>query len=82
MEFSGSDQKGRVMGMLDSGCLSTMVLADKKMMWNVPDHWTLEDAATVPMGYVTVSYGEVNPKLRFYRYLAVLPNGNIYTLAF
>jgi hypothetical protein len=73
MEFSGRNQKGqRVMGMLDSGCLSTMVLADKNMMWNVPDHWTLEDAVTVPMSYGTVSCGEVNPKFRFYRYLAVL----------
>jgi hypothetical protein len=74
MEFSGRNQKGkRVMGMLDSGCLSTMVLADKNMMWNVPNHWTLEDAVTVPMGYGTVSCGEVNTKFRLYRYLAALP---------
>jgi NADPH:quinone reductase-like Zn-dependent oxidoreductase len=68
MEFSGCNQKGqRVMGMLDSGCLSTMVLADKNMMWNVPDHWTLEDAVTVPMGYATVRC-KVNPKFKFYIY--------------
>jgi NADPH:quinone reductase-like Zn-dependent oxidoreductase len=74
MEFSGRNQKGqRVMGMIDSGSLSTMVLADKTMMWNVPDCWTLEDAVTVPMGYGTVSCCEVNPKFGFYKYLAVLP---------
>jgi hypothetical protein len=50
-----------------------MVLADKNMMWNVPDHWTLEDAATVPMGYGTVSCGEVKPKFVIYRHLAMLP---------
>jgi NADPH:quinone reductase-like Zn-dependent oxidoreductase len=74
MEFSGCNQKGqRVMGLMDSGSLSTMVLADKNIMWNIPDHWTLEDAATVPMGYGTVSCGEVKSKFGIYRHLAMLP---------
>jgi NADPH:quinone reductase-like Zn-dependent oxidoreductase len=25
------------------------------MLWDVPDHWTLEDAATLPVAFGTVS---------------------------
>ena len=28
-------------------------------MWTVPDHWTLEEAASVPMAYVTAYYALV-----------------------
>jgi hypothetical protein len=51
------------MGMVSSGALASMVLADKNMMWNVPKHWTLEDAATVCCVYGTVSCHEVKSKL-------------------
>jgi fatty acid synthase len=51
------------MGMISSGALASVVLADKAMMWNVPDHWTLADAATVPMAYGTVSYHRLKSKL-------------------
>jgi len=43
------------MGMLPIGALASVVLADKAMLWDGPDHWTLEDAATVPVVYATVS---------------------------
>lgn len=43
------------MGMGGYGCMATMVLADKELQWNVPEHWTLEEAATVPVVYGTVS---------------------------
>jgi fatty acid synthase len=43
------------MGMVNQQALASMVLGDKKMLWKVPDHWTLEDAATVPVVYATVS---------------------------
>jgi fatty acid synthase len=43
------------MGMMAQQALASMVLADTKMLWKVPDHWTLEDAATVPVVYATVS---------------------------
>ncbi|PNF18738.1 hypothetical protein B7P43_G05011 [Cryptotermes secundus] len=60
MEFSGRDQKGcRVMGMMAQQALASMVLADTKMLWKVPDHWTLEDAATVPVVYSTAYYALV-----------------------
>jgi fatty acid synthase len=51
------------MGMVPSGTLASMVLAIKNMMWYVPEHWTLEDAATVPVVYATVSYHELKSKL-------------------
>jgi fatty acid synthase len=35
--------------------IASVVLADTVMMWEVPDRWTLEDAATVPVVYATVS---------------------------
>jgi fatty acid synthase len=56
MEFCGHDQRGhRVMGVLDQQGIASMVLGDRTMLWDVPDHWTLEDAATVPLVYATVS---------------------------
>lgn len=55
LEYSGvtSDNK-RVMGVVPSGCLATHVEADEEITWNVPDHWTLEEAASVPAVYGTV----------------------------
>ena len=43
------------MGMVPYGALASVVVAEKNMLWDVPDHWTLEDAATVPVVYGTVS---------------------------
>ncbi|XP_021929696.1 fatty acid synthase-like isoform X3 [Zootermopsis nevadensis] len=59
-EFSGRDQKGsRVMGMVPHGALASMLLVDKDLLWDVPKHWTLEDAATVPLAYGTAYYALV-----------------------
>lgn len=35
--------------------LATSVLTDPLFTWEVPDEWSLEDAATVPIVYATVS---------------------------
>ena len=43
------------MGMVSFGALASVVMAERRMLWDVPDHWTLEDAATVPVVYGTVS---------------------------
>jgi len=55
-EFSGISMTGRrVMGFL-SGPFSTKVQLDKQAppyVWDVPDFWTLEQAATVPVAYMT-----------------------------
>lgn len=54
-EYSGRNEKGeRVMGMVTSRGLSTLVFQDSPLVWKVPDHWSLEEAATVPVVYGTV----------------------------
>lgn len=39
-----------------ANCLSTLLLADPYLCVDVPDSWTLEEAATVPIVYSTVLY--------------------------
>ncbi|XP_028162532.1 fatty acid synthase-like [Ostrinia furnacalis] len=57
MDFSGLNQKGeKVMGLLPRGTLSSTVETDCNLTWPVPEHWTLEDAATVPLPYVHAYY--------------------------
>ncbi|XP_055643690.1 fatty acid synthase-like [Toxorhynchites rutilus septentrionalis] len=54
-EFSGVSAKGRrVMGVLASGAMATLVDSDPQLTWTVPDGWGLEEAATVPVVYGTV----------------------------
>ena len=56
-EFSGYDETGkRVMGLSNGKCLASSVITDECFVWPVPDSWTLEQAATVPMVYGTVLY--------------------------
>jgi fatty acid synthase len=59
-EFSGVllDTGERVMGLANkAGCLSTFYdVSDASIMNFIPDHWSLEEAATVPSIYVTVYY--------------------------
>jgi fatty acid synthase len=43
------------MGIVSYGALASDVVANKTLLWDVPDHWTLADAATVPIAYGTVS---------------------------
>ncbi|XP_045517124.1 fatty acid synthase-like [Pieris brassicae] len=57
MDFSGVTENGvRVMGIIKSGSVSTMVRAKSEQLWPVPAHWTLEDAATVPLAYCLAFY--------------------------
>ncbi|KPI93194.1 Fatty acid synthase [Papilio xuthus] len=57
MDFSGVTESGeRVMGVLPSGAISSQVLADPNLLWPVPEHWTLEEAATVPLAYSFALY--------------------------
>ncbi|VEN39582.1 unnamed protein product [Callosobruchus maculatus] len=54
-EFSGIDEHGnRVMGMSTSRALSTVLLNDEYLNMKIPDHMSLEDAATIPVVYGTV----------------------------
>ncbi|GJQ79757.1 hypothetical protein Trydic_g23234 [Trypoxylus dichotomus] len=53
-EFAGRNSKGeRVVGMGVTGALATLVQC-KKLLFRIPDHWTMEDAATVIVVYGTV----------------------------
>uniref|UniRef100_A0A8C2UFP2 Fatty acid synthase n=1 Tax=Coturnix japonica TaxID=93934 RepID=A0A8C2UFP2_COTJA len=60
MEFSGRDLSGRrVMGLLPAKGLATVVDCDKRFLWEVPENWTLEEAASVPVVYATAYYALV-----------------------
>nr|QNL15121.1 fatty acid synthase 1 [Meteorus pulchricornis] len=66
LEFAGRDSTGqRVMGMVAARGLATTVLADPGFMWKVPEKWSLEEAATIPVCYSTSYYALfVRGKLR------------------
>ncbi|XP_054157438.1 fatty acid synthase-like [Oppia nitens] len=57
-EFTGRDEKmNRVMGMIVSKALATTCIVENRdFLWPVPEHWTLEEAATVPCVYATAYY--------------------------
>ncbi|XP_010131413.1 PREDICTED: fatty acid synthase, partial [Buceros rhinoceros silvestris] len=60
MEFSGRDPAGRrVMGLLPAKGLATVVDCNKRFLWEVPENWTLEEAASVPVVYATAYYALV-----------------------
>ncbi|KAI5651690.1 acyl transferase domain-containing protein [Phthorimaea operculella] len=57
MEFSGVLDNGeRVMGLVRGGAASSHVTALPGLTWPVPQLWTLEDAATVPLAYAQAFY--------------------------
>ncbi|CAH0713521.1 unnamed protein product, partial [Brenthis ino] len=49
----------RVMAMVKNSGMANMVEADKALMWSIPDEWTFEEAASVPVAYGTVYYALV-----------------------
>ncbi|XP_063539371.1 fatty acid synthase-like [Cydia strobilella] len=56
MDFSGSTEDGtRVMG-LTRGAAREYAHAMPQLLWPVPAHWSLEDAATVPFAYAHAFY--------------------------
>ncbi|CAG5024484.1 unnamed protein product [Parnassius apollo] len=57
MDFSGVTESGeRVMGLVTGGAVSTRVLARPDLLWPVPEHWSLDEAATVPLAYCLAFY--------------------------
>ncbi|CAH0402646.1 unnamed protein product [Chilo suppressalis] len=57
MDFSGFTTRGdRVMGLTDGRSASSKVRARPELLWPVPPHWTMEDAATVPLPYAHAFY--------------------------
>ena len=54
-EFSGITIEGRrVMGLGPTGAMATHYDLSQTLLWDVPEYWTLEEAATVPLVYYTV----------------------------
>jgi fatty acid synthase, animal type len=54
-EFAGVTDIGRkVMGMGPTGALATHYDANRTLLWDVPNDWSLEEAASVPLVYYTV----------------------------
>lgn len=58
LEFSGIKRDGKkVMGIgLKAGALATHYDANQAMLWSVPEYWSLEEAATIPLVYFTVYF--------------------------
>lgn len=57
-EYSGIDTRTgrRIMSMVMKGGVASYVEEPSKLNWEIPDHWSLEEAATVPVVYITVYY--------------------------
>ncbi|KAL1480337.1 hypothetical protein MTO96_051115 [Rhipicephalus appendiculatus] len=57
LEFAGIDRHGRrVMGIVPEQGLATAVAVDPTFLWEIPETWSLQQAATVPMAYATAYY--------------------------
>ncbi|KAL1414012.1 hypothetical protein MTO96_030752 [Rhipicephalus appendiculatus] len=60
MEYSGRDWNGRrIMGVVKGQSIATVVAVDPIMTWQIPESWTMEEAATIPMAYSTAYYALV-----------------------
>ncbi|XP_017118527.1 fatty acid synthase [Drosophila elegans] len=57
-EYSGTNvlTGRRIMSMVVKGGVASYVEKPSKLIWDIPDHWSLEEAATVPVVYITVYY--------------------------
>ena len=59
MEFSGYVKDKRYMGVTPSRGLSTILATEYKYLWEIPQTWTFEQAATVPFAYTQAYYALV-----------------------
>ncbi|XP_065204931.1 fatty acid synthase-like [Planococcus citri] len=56
-EFSGRDEAGnRVMGIVRNSGIATFVEMIPYFTWKIPNNMSLEEAATIPIVYITVIY--------------------------
>jgi len=57
-EYSGINMLTgrRIMSMVVKGGVASYVEKPSKLIWDIPDDWSLEEAATVPVVYITVYY--------------------------
>lgn len=55
LEYAGINGQGqRLMGMVAAGSMASLVQPYWPLTWLVPEQWSLQEAATVPVVYVTV----------------------------
>ncbi|XP_067671035.1 fatty acid synthase-like [Haliotis asinina] len=60
MEFSGKQKDGkRIMAVVTAKGLATTTEVDRRFLWEVPESWSLEEAASVPTVYATAYYALV-----------------------
>lgn len=59
-EYSGVASGKKVMGLLEFGSMSIDVKTDPEYTWEIPDDWSLQDAATIPLNYAMVYYDFFN----------------------
>ncbi|KAK5638078.1 hypothetical protein RI129_012373 [Pyrocoelia pectoralis] len=60
LEFSGINSRcERVMGIARRGALFNTLPTDQSLTWKIPDHWSLEEAATIPLTYCSALYALV-----------------------
>ncbi|KAH8379368.1 hypothetical protein KR009_004445 [Drosophila setifemur] len=57
-EYSGINMVTgrRIMSMVVKGGVASYVEEPSKLIWDIPDHWSLKEAASVPVVYITVYY--------------------------
>ncbi|XP_050531344.1 fatty acid synthase-like [Daktulosphaira vitifoliae] len=61
VEFSGIKSNGKkVMGLVHSGALSSSINENYALLWDVPQNWTLQQAATVPFAFSMATYALVH----------------------
>ncbi|KAM3963796.1 fatty acid synthase-like [Aphomia sociella] len=59
-EIVGRTPNGsRVMCMVENSGMATMAECDQALTWTIPDEWSFEEAATVPVAYGTVYYAMI-----------------------
>lgn len=57
IEYSGVDANDeRIMGMIETSAFATYAKPFDNMFWKVPKEFSLQDAATIPVAYITVYY--------------------------
>ncbi|XP_043463802.1 fatty acid synthase-like [Leptopilina heterotoma] len=80
-EYSGIDSQGnRLMGIVRNTALSNYITPDNDFTWKIPDNWSMEDAATVPLAYATaysalMIKGELQTKEKIFIYNGACSNG-------
>lgn len=55
LDFSGVMEGKRIMGICNYNGIALQCKVDRNLTWEIPSHWSLEDAATVPLVFATVS---------------------------